>query len=493
MYARSSEKLMVNYNYVETVNSNLVCCICRAPFVDPIITATCAHTFCRPCILQALDISPSCPVDRSPLCIADFRPESLLLRNMLDELIVECTHRPAGCTHSCQRQLLAAHLRDECPYAQVACAKEGCAQRVLRKDLGAHAEDCVHRITTCCACGTAVKAMDVEAHSAECIAQDTECEFCLDTVPRADLAEHNLCCPLFVVPCTHASHGCPWEGPRSVLDTSHIAQCAYEAIKGFFAIHEAQVSALQGENSSLRSRVQELDTAVQSMKRDLETAKRALGPWWRDGSSPQRSDGHSLPAITRRQSQDQIVWREVNPASNMRMYAIDGVVPRPDSDTLRPHAERDFLAQYFPPAHDGDAGYTVFGVAGAGHTNAGESSAMLSGSNVAPIDLSTTLEGALASLRSSVVTLSASLDSLGRRQDIAVTAESLRITEEVGALRGVIHGLRMQVHSIMMERNRQMTGRSGEGGQEWVPSSGPFFHGSQHSAIMPPTTSTTKL
>jgi hypothetical protein len=72
-------------------------------------------------------------------------------------------------------------------------------------------------------------------------------------------------------------------------------------------------------------------------------------------------------------------------------------------------------------------------------------SALPSSTAVAPVDLSGTLEGALSSLRGSIVTLSASIDSLGRRQDIALTTENLRMNEEVGALRAVVHGLRMQV------------------------------------------------
>ena len=58
------EQMALVFNYVDTPNSNLICCICHAPFVRPVTTQTCAHTFCYECIIRALEHSPHCPVDR---------------------------------------------------------------------------------------------------------------------------------------------------------------------------------------------------------------------------------------------------------------------------------------------------------------------------------------------------------------------------------------------------------------------------------------------
>jgi hypothetical protein len=40
----------------------------------------------------------------------------------------------AGCSFSCQRQLLGSHLRDNCPYIPVSCLEGLCKERVARKD-----------------------------------------------------------------------------------------------------------------------------------------------------------------------------------------------------------------------------------------------------------------------------------------------------------------------------------------------------------------------
>lgn len=64
---------------------------------------------------------------------------------------------------------------------------------------------------------------------------------------------------------------------------------------------------------------------------------------------------------------------------------------------------------------------------------------------VAPLNLSTTVEGSLVGLRESLVTLSAALESQGRRLELAFTTEGLRVNEEVGSLKAIVQGLRMQV------------------------------------------------
>lgn len=81
---------------------------------------------------------------------------------MVDELIVECPQESSGCKYTCQRQLLEVHLRDSCPYVQVACPEVGCDKTVLRKELGKHTHDCAHRVLACDACGLSVRAYDLE-------------------------------------------------------------------------------------------------------------------------------------------------------------------------------------------------------------------------------------------------------------------------------------------------------------------------------------------
>ncbi|KAH6914359.1 hypothetical protein BKA70DRAFT_663777 [Coprinopsis sp. MPI-PUGE-AT-0042] len=102
------------FNYIGTPNSNLICCICRAPFNDPITTVTCQHTFCRECILRALSHAPQCPVDRLPLSEDELAPTNSIVRSMVDELLVECVYKQDGCSYQGERQQLPIHLKEQC-------------------------------------------------------------------------------------------------------------------------------------------------------------------------------------------------------------------------------------------------------------------------------------------------------------------------------------------------------------------------------------------
>ncbi|KDN46225.1 hypothetical protein RSAG8_04452, partial [Rhizoctonia solani AG-8 WAC10335] len=141
---------MDSYVYVDSVNTNLVCCICRQPFADPTTATPCGHTFCRACITQALDVSSQCPIDRGVLALSDLLPAPQLVRNMVDELIVQCPNAPLGCTHTSQRQLISSHT---CNYTPVPCAHPACPESVLKLHLNAHTSGpCPHKLVQCQSC-----------------------------------------------------------------------------------------------------------------------------------------------------------------------------------------------------------------------------------------------------------------------------------------------------------------------------------------------------
>lgn len=438
---------------------------------------------------------------------------------MVDELTVECSQRSSGCTHTCQRQHLEAHLEHSCLYVQVTCSEEGCDRTILRKDLGKHTHDCAHRVVTCEGCGVLVKASDLDVsvlqpslvafhtqretqvHNSECTAQDASCSYCEEAISRSRLKEHHEMCQEYPVPCQYAPYGCSWVGPRRNIKMEHLAGCAYAAINGFFSIYEEQTVRLRDENTLLRQQLERSEIAIQSLRREIKIAQHALGPWWRanasngesSGSSQERSGGSDSRrgidgiTVTTTTSSTSTPRSNVGNASTpttaytfdpssrrgASLSAImasfpDSPIMGTDSDDLEferehyspmavyndsihhgPHHLRDaMMTTNSMPHHSARAFPPILRFPDTVHTSrslATHSNLHSSSTAVAPVDLSSTLEGALSSLRRSIVTLSASLDSLGRRQDIALTTENLRMNEEVGALRAVVHGLRMQV------------------------------------------------
>ncbi|KAG0701361.1 hypothetical protein DFH29DRAFT_572195 [Suillus ampliporus] len=91
-------------DYVEQPNSNLICCICHAPFTNPTSTRTYLHTFCYDCITVAVQHSTQCPIDRSSLSLDDLLPANPIVKHLVDDLMIECPNRVSGCTQIFQRR-----------------------------------------------------------------------------------------------------------------------------------------------------------------------------------------------------------------------------------------------------------------------------------------------------------------------------------------------------------------------------------------------------
>lgn len=151
----------------------------RMPFVDPCTNQTCSHTFCRECIVQSLRHSPQCPIDRSALRIEDIQAADPIVRSvsalsklcpsqgssfskLVDELLVKCSNESAGCSFTCQRQLLDVHVKNDCPFTLVPC-KDGCSQDVCRKDRDMHI--CPHTLVQCKECEQSVRHIDLKVRS----------------------------------------------------------------------------------------------------------------------------------------------------------------------------------------------------------------------------------------------------------------------------------------------------------------------------------------
>ena len=302
---------------------------------------------------------------------------------------------------------------------------------------------------------------------------------------------HEDQCDDVVIPCAHAAHGCPWTGPRYQAKP-HIDICPYEAIKGFFSVHESKLSSLQTENLVLRSRLDAFEGLVNSLRRELDIVRAALGPWYR----PESISSITRPARTASSSPEAASTSRV-PSQELDSAHVPNALPEslPTSPPL-PGDPAD-IASYFPPLEDdgGDA-QARYHVTDLQHISlsyvpasppSGASAAAVASSSqqqqqvpnarlpptfyspytqmptipqgqpmqtppqasqpspIAPLNLSTTLEGALSGLRESIVTLSASVDSLGRRQEVSSMTEAMRTAEEIRSLRAVVHGLRMQV------------------------------------------------
>ncbi len=269
------------------------------------------------------------------------------------------------------------------------------------------------------------------------------CDFCSTEYSRGLQLSHAETCSEAVVTCIHASNGCQWEGKRRSLIPGHIASCPYEAIKGFLSLHESRLADLREENLGLRNKIDVLQGHLQNTTRDLQATKAALGPWYTQALA--RSTTDRSPRVQQRTTSSTPHISESTaspPAPSTSADTPDIFAPYfPEDETFSAQTSPEQLNNFSwrPPLHG-----TSPNISQTWDPSSLTSRPVVQ-NNVAPLDLSTTLEGSLSGLRQSVVSLSTSVDSFGRRNEIALTNEAFRVNEEIRSLRANIHGLRMQV------------------------------------------------
>jgi hypothetical protein len=142
--ASACEFEFMEYTGEELIDINLKCSICHKPFLDPVCTS-CDHTYCRSCITCWLDENKqkSCPTcQKKPLVIKDLIQASRPLRNMLDQLRVECTL----CEQTgLERGNFLDHINKFCPKAEIQCqaADIKCPWKGPRDKLNDHTSSCI--------------------------------------------------------------------------------------------------------------------------------------------------------------------------------------------------------------------------------------------------------------------------------------------------------------------------------------------------------------
>jgi TRAF-type zinc finger len=271
-----------------------------------------------------------------------------------------------------------------------------------------------------------------QAHPSDCPQATIVCPDCGSEMARRQLEEHADECLEVVVPCTQNINGCPWTGKRSNLST-HIGICPYEAIKGFLAMHAKDKVELRAENITLREQVSTLKTHIRVLHQDVTMAKQLLGPWYRSEVPP------SVPQPVSAPSEMTVPLESVTNRRRLSNPLSCGVLGFPDRTSedgdLLNSPPFSFYSQGSLPLTQGE---------GSSVSVLNDFTRSQPQSPIPPVNLNTTLEGSLNSLRNSIVQLSTSLDTVSRRQDMNFTTEMLRMHEEVGSLRAIVHGLRMQ-------------------------------------------------
>lgn len=444
-------------DYVSSYDPNLMCPICRCPFVDPVVLAECGHCFCRECIRQSWNTQTTtytphgahgdCPSCRTP---ARLRPRSTtnnILINMTDELIVRCPKSDEGCKAEVKRGEVQDHVNIYCGFTLVECGADHCELPVRRKDV---AQGCLHYGVSCLSCRKELDKCNLDCHwRNNCPARKTECTVCKSMVYPRDLAEHGrTTCAAISVPCPGAALGCSNRSTGAQART-HADTCTLAKL--------APILTTQHE------RLEEQEAAQKQMSRKLEvledgftTIQSILSPFSSDnmvdklGTDP----GHHTVLANRGRSMSTTASR-----SDAPLNPIDF-----DDPTTSPHASSNLRFSSMDPAPEAP---------GPRPTDLpGPYSADFDLDAPAPFSAPNTSAGPYASplhhllhmhenLRDEISRISSALSELDGRHSMQNLNENLRTREEISYIGAQLGGLQRQVHWLTSTQlHRQQAGRS---------------------------------
>ncbi|CAF4627903.1 unnamed protein product, partial [Rotaria sp. Silwood1] len=136
------------YEYMDdtSIDSDLLCSICREPCKEPYYTP-CDHLFCRQCITNWGGSRPSCPNCRKSMARNALRPATRIVCQMINNLRVKC--KQCG-----QQNLLRSdiddHIHSICPKSIVPCSSVNiqCPWIGQRDQLAEHLVHCMFGFLT---------------------------------------------------------------------------------------------------------------------------------------------------------------------------------------------------------------------------------------------------------------------------------------------------------------------------------------------------------
>lgn len=242
-------------DYVNTPDQNLMCPICRVPFVDP-VTIYCDHTFCRDCITQALAITEKCPMDRYPISRNDpLRPTNRIIVQQVNDLMISCP----SCETHLQRSKLHNHLNVHCKEVEIACMDPDCRELIKRVH---QQKGCLHYDSVCQYCEETVQEKDMEDHcEVKCTHRSVKCGQCGKQVLRIKESGHIGECPEGVVQCQWTEFGCDHECKRKEID-DHKNKCELKRLGPWGAIMKAE-NAIKGEKiDRLERKIKHLENCL---------------------------------------------------------------------------------------------------------------------------------------------------------------------------------------------------------------------------------------
>lgn len=126
------------------------CPINLGVFSDPVCMPCCGNTFCKPCIMDWINLKKHCPTCRKTLTIENIGQPVLMVRNLIMAKRVYCKNKKKGCLWSDTFEKLFNHYDRDCEFNEYPCTY--CGTKILKNELDAHEANCERKPVNCQYC-----------------------------------------------------------------------------------------------------------------------------------------------------------------------------------------------------------------------------------------------------------------------------------------------------------------------------------------------------
>ena len=455
-------------DYVSPYDDNLMCPICRCPFVEPVALDGCDHCFCRDCIRQCWNnhrnynpLGPrgDCPTCRTPAKLGPRNATSKILVNIVDDLVVKCPKSDEGCKAEVKRGEIADHVGIYCGYALVECIGEDCELPVRRKDA---AQGCLHYGVSCLSCRTELQKWKLDVHwQNECPDRQVQCTMCKSTVFYREFQEHsNDTCPAISLPCPGQSLGCTARTKRGQLET-HTKTCTLAKLAPVMEKQQQRLDEQEAAQKQMSRKLEVLENGFSALQGMLYPSPRAENP---DRLS---ADSNSIPMLG---AQRRVSSATTNTSDSAAAETFDFPVPpssNPTSALASPTNAPPQVLHY--PTGSNSNSTEVSHALPRRHADHHPNSD-------APTDFpfpppsttggpySSPLHHLLSlheSLRDEMSRISSALSELDGRHSMQILNENLRTREEITYLGAQVAGLQRQVHWLTSAQLQRQQGGAG--------------------------------
>ena len=448
-------------DYVSPYDNNLMCPICRCPFVDPVVLTECDHCFCRDCIRQTWNTNSTytphgprgdCPSCRTPAKLGPRSATSKILVNIVDELIVKCPKSDEGCKAEIKRCEVQDHVNIYCRFALVECPGEECDLPVRRKDA---ALGCLHYGVSCLSCKRELQKWRLETHwRSECPDRKVHCDLCKEAVFYRDLEDHNReDCPAISIPCPGKPFGCNSRSKRGQSEI-HAKSCTLAKLAPILNKQQERLDEQEAAQKQMSRKLEVLESGFAAMQNILYPSKspESLVP------DRQSADSSRIPLLRNSLLSTTTTGDPTSPAT------FEFPVPTLSTDAAEVEATHAALTGSSAPSAPGPRPLDLpepfsadFDLAAPPFpppdTNGGPYASPLHH-----------LLSMHESLRDEMGRLSAALSELDGRHGMQILNENLRMREELSYLGVQVSGLQRQVHWLTAAQLQRVQGRGGTSG-----------------------------